>query len=199
MLTPSWTGDNDAWRSGWRWTLYFSRHFRDSLQRCHPARAWNGGYPKVFKDFTITATRPSLWLWPLRRRPITCLALCLNCENSCRRFQPGDGPSIMKSSRIFVSSFRCHPVLPSPESSQPCEEESQPGVWGTVEDVIDILFHRKVTAAQTFVLKLFVSDLKIKYFSNKKTYTIDLISLPLHLFKVICLNVFGISLNLCSC
>ena len=88
---------------------------------------------------------------------------------------------------------------PSPESSQPCEEESQPGVWGTVEDVIDILFHRKVTAAQTFVLKLFVSDLKIKYFSNKKTYTIDLISLPLHLFKVICLNVFGISLNLCSC
>ena len=74
MLTPSWTGDNDAWRSGWRWTLYFSRHFRDLLQRCHPARAWNEGYLKVREDFTITATHPSpmaLWLWPLRRRPIT--------------------------------------------------------------------------------------------------------------------------------
>ena len=29
--------------------------------------------------------------------------------------------------------------------------------FGEMEDVIDILFHRKVTAAQTFVLKLFVS------------------------------------------
>ena len=37
-----------------------------------------------------------------------------------------------------------------------------------MEDVIDILFHRKVTAAQTFVLKLFVSFENQILFKQKK-------------------------------
>ena len=40
--------------------------------------------------------------------------------------------------------------------------------FGEMEDVIDILFHRKVTAAQTFVLKLVVSFENQILFKQKK-------------------------------
>ena len=81
----------------------------------------------------------------------------------------------MEMETVFVRHLKDllqqrHPALSSPESSQPCEEEQRPGVLGNVEDVIDILFHRKVTAAQTFVLKLFVSfENQILFKPKKKT------------------------------